>query len=234
MLQWVYSKVQYFSEYLSKWDETLLKDIEEKEQIEKFLKQLENPFGFLDTMKDEALETEDDEEDGKPKSQLEAIVKENEKKIQAQEKEFVKTIDNVSANIAFKLGFNYVPWFTLTKIVLGIYTVLTCFVLFFRTDFINLTVCTSAIYMILNTDRIKKWTFRALVLGIFLSLAYDLFWFLMIQDFHSDPSDGGVEKAVKSFSLTVSYFSFFFRVIIAFDNPASLDHCCTRVLERLA
>jgi hypothetical protein len=50
MLQWVYSKVQYFSEYLSKWDETLIKDIEEKEQIERFLKQLENPFGFMDTM----------------------------------------------------------------------------------------------------------------------------------------------------------------------------------------
>jgi hypothetical protein len=47
MLQWVYSKVQYFSEYLSKWDETLVKDIEEKDQIEKFIKQLENPFGFL-------------------------------------------------------------------------------------------------------------------------------------------------------------------------------------------
>lgn len=31
MLQWVYSKVQYFSEYLSKWDETLVKDIEEKD-----------------------------------------------------------------------------------------------------------------------------------------------------------------------------------------------------------
>jgi hypothetical protein len=38
MLQWVYSKVQYFNEYLSKWDETLIKDIEEKEQIEKFIK----------------------------------------------------------------------------------------------------------------------------------------------------------------------------------------------------
>lgn len=37
MIQWVYSKVQYFSEYLSKWDETLVKDIEEKEQIEKYL-----------------------------------------------------------------------------------------------------------------------------------------------------------------------------------------------------
>jgi Ca2+-dependent lipid-binding protein len=48
MLQWVYSKVQYFSEYLSKWDETLAKDIDEKEQIERFIKQLESPFGFLE------------------------------------------------------------------------------------------------------------------------------------------------------------------------------------------
>ncbi len=31
MLQWVYSKVQYFSNYLQKWDETLKKDIEEHE-----------------------------------------------------------------------------------------------------------------------------------------------------------------------------------------------------------
>jgi len=53
-----------------------------------------------------------------------------------------------------KLGFNHVPWFTLTKIVLGIQTILTCFVLFFRTDFVNLTVCTTAIYMLSNTDRI--------------------------------------------------------------------------------
>jgi len=105
-----------------------------------------------------------------------------------------------------------VPWFTLTKVVLGVYTALTCFVLFFRSDFINLTVCTSAIYMLLNTDQIKKWTFRVLVLGIFLSLAYDLFFFIMIQDYGGDQSDGGVEKGVRSFSLTVSYFSFFFRV----------------------
>jgi hypothetical protein len=76
MLQWVYSKVQYFSEYLSKWDETLGKDIEEKEQIERFLKQLENPFGFLDTMREEAEDTEDDhDQDGQPKSKLEEIVK---------------------------------------------------------------------------------------------------------------------------------------------------------------
>lgn len=50
MLQWVYSKVQYFHEYLAKWDETLSKDIEEKEQIEKFIKELDNPFGLVQGM----------------------------------------------------------------------------------------------------------------------------------------------------------------------------------------
>ena len=189
MLQWVYSKVQYFSEYLSKWDETLGKDIEEKEQIERFIKQLENPFGFLDNLKDDAQDTDDDEKadkDGQPKTQLEVMVKENEKKIKVHEEKLVQNIDNLSNNIAQKLGFSYVPWFTLTKIVLGIYTALTCFVLFFRTDFINLTVCTSAIYMILNTERIQKWTFRILVFGIFISLIYDLIFFLFIQDFNND------------------------------------------------
>src|ERR1700709_1096421 len=106
----------------------------------------------------------------------------------------MKSIDNVSTTIAYKLGFSYVPWFTLTKIVLGIYTILTCFVLFFRTDFLNLTVCTSGIYMLMNTDKIKRWTFRALVLGIFLSLFYDLFWFMM-QDQSNDLSDGGLQKS---------------------------------------
>jgi hypothetical protein len=63
--------VQYFNEYLSKWDDTLKKDIEEKEEVERFLKQLENPFGFLDTLKEEADDDDEDEiepigPDGKP------------------------------------------------------------------------------------------------------------------------------------------------------------------------
>ena len=65
--------------------------------------------------------------------------------------------------------------------------------------------------MIYNTDRIQKWTFRVLVFGIFLSLIYDIIWFYL-QDQSSDNADGGVERSVRNFSLTVSYFSFFFRV----------------------
>ena len=41
----------------------------------------------------------------------------------------------------------------------------------------NLTVCTAGIYMLYNTERIKKYTFRVLVLGTLISLVYDLVWF---------------------------------------------------------
>ena len=91
----------------------------------------------------------------------------------------IQTFDNVSNNIAQKMGLSYVPWFTLTKIVLAIYTIITCMVLFFRSDFVNVTVCTAAIYMINNTENIKRWTFRVLVVGIFLSEFIDLFWFFL-------------------------------------------------------
>jgi len=84
-----------------------------------------------------------------------------------------------------------VPWYTLTKVVLGIQTILTVMTLFFRTDFVNLTVCTTAIYMLSNTDKIKKWTFRGLVFGIFISLIYDLLWFFF-QEQSNDREDGGV------------------------------------------
>ena len=105
-------------------------------------------------------------------------------------------------------------------------------VLFFRTDFLNLTICTTAIYMLNNTDRIKRWSFRVLVFGIFLSLVYDLLWFYL-QEQSNDAADGGVQHRVRSFSLSISYLSFFFRV-----SPISLssfaDHSSPRLLERLS
>jgi hypothetical protein len=51
----------------------LIKDVEEKEQIEKFLKQLENPFGFLDTIKEDMYD-DNEEDEGQPKTKLEEMV----------------------------------------------------------------------------------------------------------------------------------------------------------------
>lgn len=50
MIQFVYSKVKYFEDYLVRWDETLRHDAELKEQVENFIRQLETPFGFLNAL----------------------------------------------------------------------------------------------------------------------------------------------------------------------------------------
>ena len=51
-----------------------------------------------------------------------------------------------------------------------------------------------------------------LVILIGLSLAQDIFWFILNRDIEDDDDDGGVERSVKQFSRKVSYLSFAWRV----------------------
>jgi hypothetical protein len=63
MMQWIFSKVQYFSEYLTIWDETLRKDFEEQKSIERFIGQMEDPFSFLTAMRAQEMEDNDIDDD---------------------------------------------------------------------------------------------------------------------------------------------------------------------------
>jgi hypothetical protein len=79
---------------------------------------------------------------------------------------------------------------------------------------LQLTICIVGAYMILDTDRIKKGTFRGLVIALFASFGYDVFWLLVSSSSYNanDSADGGVEKSIRKFSLYMSVISFFFRV----------------------
>lgn len=94
-----------------------------------------------------------------------------------------------------------------------------------------MTVCTSAIYMIVNPRHIQRWTFRVLVLGIFLSVVYDLIWLLIFNDINNDVDDGGLEKPVRIFSMLVAYLQLFFKVIQILITY--IDHRGPDILEGL-
>jgi hypothetical protein len=70
--------------------------------------------------------------------------------------------------------------------------------------------------MLLNIERVTQNTFRLLVLGIFISIIYDLFWFSVNSSAYNQDqaSDGGLEKRIRVFSLYMSYISFFVRLIM--------------------
>jgi cell division protein FtsW (lipid II flippase) len=107
------------------------------------------------------------------------------------------------------------PWLRVTWVLLWLYTLITVLVLFFRPDFINLTVCVIALFMMFNTDRITRFRFRLLVLGIFITLLYDPFWFYMKFKSYSEdnPKDSrSNEINIRRFSLLMSIASYILRV----------------------
>jgi len=69
--------------------------------------------------------------------------------------------------------------------------------------------------MIVDTERIKRETFRYLVYALVFSLLYDFFWFFMLkaeQQKDSTKIDGGLEEGIKRFSMAMASISFAFRV----------------------
>ena len=95
---------------------------------------------------------------------------------------------------------------------------MTCLVHFYKADFVNLTVCTVAIYILTNAKDAKPAHFRYLVAGTILSFIYDLLWlFLRGNDLSGDDEeDGGVESAIRKFSLWMVIISLIFKVVMTF------------------
>lgn len=118
------------------------------------------------------------------------------------------------------MGYENVPWYKLTWWLLWLYTGLTILVMLKREDFLNMTICTAAMYMLFNRQRITKTLFRILVLGIFISLIYDLCWFfLKHSEFSTEQkADGGMENNIRKIVLMLSYMAFLLKVTFFFYN----------------
>ena len=57
-----------------------------------------------------------------------------------KEKEYSKKFELFAHGFAKKLGYDSVPWFKITEIILGIYVVITVLSMFFRPDFVNVSL----------------------------------------------------------------------------------------------
>lgn len=129
--------------------------------------------------------------------------------------------------MGLKMGYSDIPWFILTKLTIYVYNILTLLVCFHRSDFINLSICVLSLFIIENTDEVKRKTFRNLLFCVIGSLFYDLIWMLIYTyDWNNDTAiyDGGAEVKIRRFSLSVTYISFFFRLfVILVYWKASMD-----------
>ena len=76
----------------------------------------------------------------------------------------------------------------------------------------TITVCALGFYMLAYSETTRRKQFRMLVLLIGVSIVQDLLWFVLNRDTEDDEDDGGLERGIKSFSRTMSYISFIWRV----------------------
>lgn len=137
-------------------------------------------------------------------------------KLDVREQAVEKRVDVVSQKIAQRFGYAQVPWFKLTWYLLWVYTGLTCLIMFKREDFMDLTICVVALYMLFNTDRITRFIFRLLVLCIIVSLLYDILWFVVKHYEYTSTGgteEGGNEIKIRQFVLLVSYVTFILKVL---------------------
>ena len=82
-------------------------------------------------------------------------------------------------------GIRDVKWGKITLVLTLIYTVLNLIASLYRADFLNITVCALAIYMLSSPFEVEPMDFRLLTFGTVLSLVYDFFWHQM-QDYEAE------------------------------------------------
>lgn len=142
------------------------------------------------------------------------------------EEKWAKQIDNT---LQQRMGRSP-NWARLCYWLTGVYTVLNMLGCMYRADFLNVTVCAIAIYLLTSANEIQKKTFRLLVFGTFVSFIYDIVWHFMQSESADAASEAGTGGFLRSFVHWVLLFMMVFKIVMMFvfwkasvDFPALID-----------
>lgn len=95
------------------------------------------------------------------------------------------------------------------------YFILTCFSMWTRPDFVNVTVAAVGAYIVQNPEVINWSTWRKYTALVAMTWVYDLVYLFFIHDASStNAANGGNGAGVLYLSLFFAYISFFFRIVV--------------------
>jgi hypothetical protein len=205
--QWIYSKRFLLEDILVSIENQIAEDNDRMESTKERLQLLDRPFdGYINVKMQNFARAEGNEELLK-RFEGYIEVSETEKKYSEQVNTFIES-----------RGYQPVKWARCTYIMTMIFLASTMLVHFYKADFVNLTVCSLALFFLQGADRSSQGWFRLLVFGVVLSMGYDLVWFLMRSSelMADDDGDGAVERVIRKFSLSMAIISFLLKFIMCF------------------
>ena len=169
---------------------------------------MQKPFNFLKvtTAEDGPDLNDDDIEDLEEQAQ-------GDHQYHKEEKEFEKQFDGVAERVAQQVGYRYIPWLGISYVAVIVQMLLVFLTQYHRTDFVTLTACVMGFFCLHppQNQNVRRRDFRFVVAFIFVSLVYDVAWFIINNDVEDD-GDGGVERGIKRFARNISYISFVWKV----------------------
>ena len=140
-----------------------------------------------------------------------------------------KVVEDAATRVSERFGYRFIPWLAVSYVAVCVQLFLSILTQYQRKDFMTVTACALALMLLTMPNIARRKEFRMVVLLIFMSIVYDVLWFMINND-ADDDDDGGVEKGVKRFARNISYISFVWKVsksiiscgIFALTNCVSL------------
>ena len=122
-------------------------------------------------------------------------------------------MEDTAKRMAASVGYKSVPWREVCYIALVFQLILGILSQYGRKDQITVAGCAIGIYFLECPESLRRYRFRQLVALFFVSMIYDVLWFVLNKDVDQDDS-GGIEYNVRRFSRIISYVSFFWRILL--------------------
>jgi hypothetical protein len=123
-----------------------------------------------------------------------------------------KVVEDAATRVSERFGYRFIPWLAVSYVAVCVQLFLSILTQYQRKDFMTVTACALALMLLTMPNIARRKEFRMVVLLIFVSIVYDVLWFMINNDVDDD-DDGGVEKGVKRFARNISYISFVWKII---------------------
>lgn len=94
---------------------------------------------------------------------------------------FESKVSKAMDNYLLKIGIKDSVWWKLCFYSLIIYMLMTCLVMFYRTDFINLTYAVGAFFTIVYGEYKKRNVYTALIYSGFAIIISDIVWLVIFS-----------------------------------------------------
>lgn len=184
---YMYSKYFMYEQQCREWRTQIEEDVNDYNNIERYLDQLQRPYGFLDFRAQRESNIGMSFDFIKEEAQKRNDFKVKHPELHRIEKRVIdQTVDKYVTRAVRKMGWRRANWLGVTWTLIAFQSVTNAFACYYRADFLTTLINTLAILYLNDLDGLDRDHFRWLPFLQFISIGYDTTWLFLLQDLDNE------------------------------------------------